>query len=220
MARRLFDLVLASAGLVLTAPIWLAAAVAIRVSSPGPILYRPRRAGRHGRPFTLFKLRTMHVSATGAPITGDDDPRVFRVGAWLRTSKIDELPQLVNVLRGEMSIVGPRPEDPAIVRLHYTEADRETLGVRPGLASPGSLYNYTHGQAWLTGDAVMSRYVSDLLPIKLKLDRVYVHEASLLYDIRIIVRTLAVLGARACGRRVFRDPPEMRLVRPGKGVPA
>lgn len=212
MGRRICDVVLAGVALCLCAPVLAVAMVGIVLSSPGPVLFRASRVGRHGRPFTLYKLRTMHVAPPGQPVTRHDDPRVFRVGQWLRASKIDELPQLVNVLRGDMAIIGPRPEDPAIVAAHYTAAQRETLRIRPGLASPGSIYNYTHGEATLAGDAALDTYVRVLLPLKLALDLEYVRQASLWYDVRLVGRTIAVLIARACGRRQFRDPPELRRV--------
>src|ERR671923_1545938 len=122
MAKRLIDIVLAGVGLALAAPVLALAALGIRLSSPGPVFYRARRAGRAGSCFTMYKLRTMHQRRPGqaSRITGQDDPRVFPLGALLRRTKIDELPQLFNVLRGDMSIVGPRPEDPAIVARHYT----------------------------------------------------------------------------------------------------
>ena len=210
MARRLFDCIVAAVALAAVAPLWLLACLGIRLSSPGPVLYRARRVGRGGREFTMYKFRTMHVGADrGGPITASGDPRVFRFGAWLRTSKLDELPQLVNVLAGDMAIVGPRPEDPAIVRESYTAEDHVTLTVLPGLASPGSIFNYTHGERWLVGDDADATYVRRLLPIKLQLDRAYVRNASFGYDMQIVGRTIAVLAGRALGRRQFPDPPEM-----------
>jgi len=154
MAKRLFDVVVAALGLVAAAPLLLVAAVGIRLSSPGPILYRARLLGRDGRPFTMYKLRTMHLNhrTSRSVITAQHDPRVFAFGRPLRRLKIDELPQLVNVLRGEMSLVGPRPQHPDIVRSYYAPEHGETLRVRPGLASPGSLYDSTHGEP-LVGSA-------------------------------------------------------------------
>ena len=211
MARRLFDLVLAAIGMVLVAPLCLAAVIGIRASGRGPLLYRARRVGRNGREFTLYKFRTMYAAGeAGAPITAARDPRVFRFGAWLRKWKVDELPQLLNVLKGDMSIVGPRPEDPAIVHQCYTDEHRETLTVLPGLASPGSIYNYTHGDDFLVGEDATAAYRERLLPITVGLDCVYVRRASLAYDVRIIVRTLSILLARAFGRRQFAEPPEMK----------
>ncbi|HXI33813.1 MAG TPA: sugar transferase [Gemmatimonadales bacterium] len=207
--RRALDALLATLGLIATAPLLAAAALGIRRASPGPIFYATQRVGRGGRPFVMYKLRTMHVrSAVGPVITGVADARVFPFGALLRRTKFDELPQLFNVLRGDMAIVGPRPEDVGIANRHYGSLGRATLTVRPGLSSPGSIYSYTHGEATLHGDPEAA-YVSQLLPIKLALDLVYVQRASLGYDLRVIARTLWVLGTALCGRRHFPEPAEM-----------
>jgi lipopolysaccharide/colanic/teichoic acid biosynthesis glycosyltransferase len=211
MAKRLFDLCLAALGLVLTAPLLGIAALGIRLASPGPVFYRARRVGKDGTLFTMYKLRTMHLGPglSTSRITGHADPRVFRFGRWLRRAKLDELPQLVNVLRGDMAIVGPRPEDPAIVARHYTALERETLRVRPGLASPGSLFHYTDGERWL-GNADPERdYVDRLMPLKLALDVVYVRGASLRYDLRVIGRTAWAICAGLAGKRCFPAPREL-----------
>jgi lipopolysaccharide/colanic/teichoic acid biosynthesis glycosyltransferase len=215
VAKRLFDVVVAALGLVIAAPVLLMAALGIRLSSPGPLLYRARLIGRNGRPFTMFKLRTMHVDHGGpsSVITAEQDARVFAFGRPLRRLKIDELPQLVNVLRGEMSLVGPRPQHPDIVRRYYAPEHWETLRVRPGLASPGSLYDSTHGEP-LVGSADPERaYAERLLPLVLALDRAYVRRASLWYDATIVGRTLLVIAASLFGRRTFPDPPEMAEAR-------
>lgn len=212
MGKRLFDLAVATLGLVATSPLLLLAMALVPLASPGPAIYRARRAGRGGVPFTMYKLRTMHVGVPGGPITGRDDPRVFPLGRLLRVTKLDELPQLVNVIRGEMSIVGPRPEDPDVVADSYTPLQMETLSVRPGLASPGSIYNYTHGERELAGD-VADVYARELLPVKLALDLVYVREASLLYDLRVIARTAWVILARLAGRGEFPPPDELARAR-------
>jgi lipopolysaccharide/colanic/teichoic acid biosynthesis glycosyltransferase len=211
MAKRLFDLCLAALGLVLTAPLLAFAALGIRLASPGPLFYRARRVGKDGTLFTMYKLRSMHRDP-GLPasrITGQADPRVFRFGRWLRQAKLDELPQLVNVLRGDMAIVGPRPEDPAIVARHYTTLERETLRVRPGLASPGSLFHFTHGERWLGNADPEREYVDRLMPVKLALDVVYVRRASFGYDLRVIGRTAWVICSGLAGKRSFPAPPEL-----------
>ena len=210
MGRRMLDVALAGLALILLAPVLGVAALAIRLTSPGPVLYRAPRVGRHRREFTMLKLRTMRVgSAVAGPITSARDPRVSAVGAVLRRVKVDELPQLVNVLRGEMAIIGPRPEDPRIVATRYRPDHMETLLVRPGLASPGSIFNYTHGEAMLDGADPESSYVERLLPLKLALDVVYVRRASLRYDLALMLRTAAVLVAVVAGRRRFPPPPEL-----------
>jgi len=191
------------------------AAFGIWLSDRGPMFYRARLAGRDGRPFTMYKLRTMRVDhgTFRSVITADHDPRVFPFGAWLRRAKIDELPQLINILRGEMSIVGPRPEHPRIVDQYYAPEHRRLLQVRPGLTSPGTLYDYAHGDA-MVGRADPERaYVERLLPLRLALDLVYVDRPSLAYDLALIGRTVALIVAVVCGRRQFGDPPEMAEAR-------
>ncbi len=241
MAIRLIDRALAAAALVPAAPVCLAAALGIWLTDGRPVLYRSRRAGVHGREFTMFKFRTMRTdpartrtnatpatAITGGAITAAGDARVFAFGGWLRRWKIDELPQLLNVLRGDMAIVGPRPEDPAIVDACYGPLARETLAVPPGLASPGSIYNFTHGEQLFLQDASTvgpsttaraghvsadAAYAQDLLPRKLALDLVYVRAASIGYDLRIVLRAFTCILARGLGRRVFPDPPEMAHAR-------
>ncbi len=215
MVKRLCDVVLAAIGLIVTSPLLAIAAVGIRASSRGPILYRARLAGRHGRPFTMYKLRTMHMQhgPFQSAITAERDPRVFGFGAWLRRSKIDELPQLVNILRGDMSIVGPRPEHPYIVDRYYGPQHRELLRVRPGLTSPGALYDYTHGDAIVGRTDPERSYVERLLPLRLALDLVYVRRASLGYDAALVGRTVGLIAATVCGRRSFGDPPELEEAR-------
>lgn len=220
MAKRLFDIVSAAVALVLTAPLIGLAAIGIKLTDPGPVFFRARRVGFLGREFTMLKLRTMKVGGgaggaggQGPVITGLNDERVSTIGKVLRKTKIDELPQLFNVLRGDMAIVGPRPEDPAIVQEHYSSTDLETLGVRPGLASPGSLYQFTAGDKMLHADDPETHYVDKLLKTKLALDRVYIRRATLRSDLRIIGRTLATIGAVALGRRKFKQPPEMAAAR-------
>jgi lipopolysaccharide/colanic/teichoic acid biosynthesis glycosyltransferase len=215
MVKRLFDVVCAGTALLVTAPLLGIAALSIKLTDPGPVFFRARRVGYLGRQFTMYKLRTMkngdggRGTGEGSRITGLQDHRVTTLGRFLRRTKIDELPQLFNVLRGDMSIVGPRPEDPAIVREHYSSTDLETLGVRPGLASPGSIYQYVEGDKLLTGKDPETSYVDKLLRTKLALDLVYIRRASLRRDIAVIGRTLWAIGAIAAGKRRFPAPPEM-----------
>jgi lipopolysaccharide/colanic/teichoic acid biosynthesis glycosyltransferase len=216
MVKRLFDVVCASVALVVTAPLIGLAAIGIKLTDPsGPVFYRARRVGYLGREFTMFKLRTMRQNGNGdgPRITGARDPRISPVGRLLRKIKVDELPQLFNILRGDMAIVGPRPEDPMIVKEHYSSTDLETLGVRPGLASPGALYQFTSGDKLLTGDDPEAHYVDKLLKTKLALDRVYIRQKSLRKDFAIIGRTLWAIGAVVAGKRKFPPPPEMTAAR-------
>ena len=213
--KRLLDVLLSAAALIVLSPLLSLAALGVWLADRSPILYRARLTGRHGRPFTMYKLRTMRVDhgAFQSVITADQDPRVFRFGAWLRRAKVDELPQLLNVLRGEMSIVGPRPEHPSIVSRHYGPEHRELLGVRPGLTSPGTLYDYAHGDAIVGRSDPERGYVERLLPLRLALDLVYVRRASLAYDAALVARTVRLIAATVFGRRSAGDTPELTQAR-------
>jgi len=212
--RRALDTSLALVGLIALSPLFCLAAIGIRLSSPGPIFYRAARIGLNGCRFTMYKFRTMHTEqrTLKSRITADKDPRTFALGALLRRLKIDELPQLVNIVKGEMSIVGPRPEDPYFVENNYTEDGFETLQVLPGLTSPGSIFYYTHGEKCVGSSDPEAAYVEHVLPVKLALDLVYIREASLLYDLRLILRTIRVLVWVFAGRTDFPDPPEMKKI--------
>ena len=215
LGKRLFDMVCAALGLAILAPVLILAAIGVRLSSPGPVLYRAERLGRGGRPFTMHKFRTMTVDQGRRPsaVSAASDARVFPWGALLRKLKIDELPQLFDVLRGEMSVVGPRPEDPRLVRELYTEEDLKTLEVLPGLACIGTLYYYTHLEKMLVDGASEDLYAR-ILPVKLALDGVYLRKQSLAYDLEIILRTIKVIVAKASGQRDFPDPPELAEIDP------
>jgi len=218
VVKRLFDILLTALALLACLPILIVAALGIRLSSPGPVLYRATRAGRRGRLFVMYKLRTMEMRSGGelvadSVVTAHRDPRIFPFGALLRRSKVDELPQLFNILRGDMAVVGPRPEDPKVVAQYYTPEQWETLDVAPGLTSPGALYSTTHGETWLSAQDAERDYFVHLLPLKLALDRVYVRRASLAYDLGVIVRTALVVLSRSFGRRRFPEPPEMSEAR-------
>lgn len=202
MLRRVFDLGVALLVLSLTAPLILAGALGIVVSSPGPVFYRARRVGRDGRDYAMFKLRTMHVKPGGAAITGKDDARVFRLGGLLRRLKIDELPQFWNVLNGDMSIVGPRPEDPEIVAAHYTPWMRETLTVRPGITSPGAIWYYAHSDRLLDPADPEGSYIAQALTPKLALERAYMERADFGTDLATILMTVRAVLGQITGRPV------------------
>lgn len=197
---RVFDTIVAVVGLILAAPLLVLAAVGIKISSRGPVIYRAARSGAGGEPFTMFKLRTMHLSAADAGrITGARDPRVFRWGALLRAAKLDEVPQLINVLRGDMALVGPRPEDVTIVETYYNTMMWESLQVRPGITGPGAL-DYFEAESTLPDDPVEAErvYVAALLPRKIALDLVYVRNRSFRYHVELVARTLlSVVGNKA-----------------------
>ena len=175
MTRRVFDVVVAGTGLLAASPVLTVAAIAVRLESPGHVLYRQRRVGLHGREFDVIKLRTMvtGAEAMGAGLAVDEgDPRITRVGAFLRRTSIDELPNLLNVLRGDMAIVGPRPTVPVQVA-QYTDRQRGRLSVRPGIT----------GWAQVNGRASLPWHE------RIELDLWYVEHRSWALDLRILART-------------------------------
>jgi lipopolysaccharide/colanic/teichoic acid biosynthesis glycosyltransferase len=190
--KRALDLSVAAGALVLLAPFLALVAVAVRASSPGPVLFRQRRIGRGGEPFWLYKFRTMRQDAGGPAITSAGDRRITPAGAWLRHWKLDELPQLYNVLRGDMSLVGPRPEVPHYVRL-YDEEQRQVLAARPGITGPSQI-EFRHEERLLAAHPDPEAfYTTTLLPAKLAMDLQYVRSAGLLRDLRLLARTLGCL---------------------------
>ena len=198
--RRILDVTGALAGLVVLAPVFAVVSALVRLDSQGPVFHRTNRIGLDGPPFTLFKFRSMVAGAAlrGPAITADQDTRVTRVGRMLRRTKLDELPQLVNVLLGDMSLVGPRPEDPQYVSL-YTPEQRAVLRARPGITSPASL-RYRSEEQLLTGEDWEELYVRRVLPAKLAIDLDYLRRRTVLSDIGVIVATVFNPGSRG-GRR-------------------
>lgn len=190
MLKRTFDLTISLLLILLTLPLWLAAVIAIKLGSPGPVLHRAARAGKGGVPFTLFKFRTMVTGAhqRGPGITPAGDPRITPIGRLLRRAKLDELPQLINVLKGEMSLVGPRPEDPRYVAL-YTPEQRRVLAVRPGITSPASV-RYRHEEQLLQGTDWQQVYLQQVMPHKLQIELDYLARRTFWSDCGIIVETL------------------------------
>ncbi len=198
MAKRLFDLLVGSVALLLFAPLMGVIAVWVRLDSSGPVLFRQERVGRAGVPFNIHKFRTMVADAPdrGLPITVGDDSRITRFGRWLRRSKLDELPQLFDVLAGHMSLVGPRPEVPKYVALYPPELRDKVLSVRPGITDPVSL-RYADENRLLAAAADPEReYVQVVMPAKLREAAAYAEAASLWTDLRVIARTLRLLIAR------------------------
>ncbi|HET9451271.1 MAG TPA: sugar transferase [Aggregicoccus sp.] len=193
-AKRLLDLACVVPGLVLVGPGMLLIAVAVRLDSPGPALFRQERVGQGGRPFRMLKFRTMGVDAErqGGGLTVGEDRRITRVGRWLRALKLDELPQLLNVLRGEMSLVGPRPELRRYTDL-YTDEQRRVLELLPGITSPASIA-YRDESALLATFADPERaYVERIMPHKIALHLAYAQHATALDDLRVLLSTLARL---------------------------
>jgi lipopolysaccharide/colanic/teichoic acid biosynthesis glycosyltransferase len=196
VAKRLFDLIVAAAGLILLAPLLLAAMLWIRADSPGPALFRQERVGRHGRIFRIHKLRTMRSDTAGSAITAHPDARITRPGRCLRHYRIDELPQLIDVIKGDMSLVGPRPELPQFVTLYPPELRAELLSVRPGLTDPASL-EFADEHELLAGSTDPEGfYAEQILPRKLRRQAEYLRHANWRSDLGVLVRTLRMLGAR------------------------
>lgn len=207
--KRLLDLVASAAGLLLLSPLFLFLAWRIKRDSPGPVFFRGLRVGRGGIVFKILKFRTMHEepeSYTGPRVTAKGDPRITPFGQWLRDSKLNELPQLWNVLKGDMSLVGPRPEDPDIAADWPAEVSAEVLSVRPGITSPASVI-YRDEEQMLKGDQLMATYVNKIMPSKLRLDQLYVRNRSFLLDLDILFWTFMVLFP-ALGQS---SPPEESL---------
>ncbi|HEY1064474.1 MAG TPA: sugar transferase [Pirellulales bacterium] len=195
--KRLFDLAVAAPGLVLLAPALVIIAVLVKLSSRGPAIFRQTRVGRHGRPFTLYKFRSMVVDAEsrGGQLTGSNDARITSVGAWLRKLKLDELPQLWNVIRGEMSLVGPRPEVPRYVE-RYSPEQRRVLELTPGVTDPASLRYFDEGELLAQADDPESLYVREIMPEKIHLNLEYQRRATIWSDLGIVLATLARMTAR------------------------
>ncbi len=198
MVKRAFDLLVATFVLLLLAPLLLLLAAAIRIDSPGPAFFLQERVGRRGARFRIHKFRSMRIDAAarGPAITVADDPRVTRVGRWLRARRLDELPQFIDVWLGHMSLVGPRPELPRFVE-RYPPALREAvLAVRPGITDPASIAHLDEA-ALLAGAADPEReYIEKVLPAKLRLQADYAATATLRSDIGVLWRTLRELSRR------------------------
>lgn len=192
--KRLIDILLSIGGLLVFLPLLVLVSICIKLDSHGPIFYRGWRAGRWGRPFRIFKFRTMVPDAEklGGSETPDDDPRITRIGYFLRSYKLDELPQLLNVLKGEMSLVGPRPEVLEEVA-SYTPEERELLMVRPGMTDWASLKFHHEGRITRGSDNPHLVYHRVIRPEKVRLGLEYVRHHSLLDDFCIIARTLRAI---------------------------
>lgn len=219
LAKRLFDFLASLLGLVVLSPLFIFLAILLKRESPGPIFYRGPRVGRGGKVFWILKFRTMHEEAAtyaGPGVTAQDDPRITHTGKWLRDTKLNELPQLWNVLVGEMSLVGPRPEDPAIVATWREEVRAEILSVRPGITSPASVA-YHDEERRLNSASVMNDYLERILPDKLRLDRLYVRHHNFITDLDALFWTFVILIPRLGKQRISEGwlfgGPISRLVR-------
>jgi lipopolysaccharide/colanic/teichoic acid biosynthesis glycosyltransferase len=195
--KRAFDLVVASLGLVLLSPLMVIAALLVKLDSSGPIFFRQERMGKGFRPFFIYKFRTMvhDRRGHGGLVTIGDDPRITRIGWLLRKAKIDELPQLINVLKGEMAFVGPRPEVAEFVEL-FRQDYEEILKVRPGITDLASLKYRDEATFLGKFNNPAEAYVKQILPDKLQLGKDYIQRSSFIFDLRIILKTLLKLFDR------------------------
>ncbi|NER94667.1 MAG: sugar transferase [Symploca sp. SIO1B1] len=194
MSKRVFDLFFAFIGLIVLAPLFLVVSIWIKLDSPGPIFFRQIRIGQFEAKFEIYKFRTMvvHAEKIGKLITVGEDSRITRSGRFLRRSKLDELPQLINILKGDMSFVGYRPEVPKYVDLYTTE-QRVIFQIRPGLTDLASIKFRNESDLLATAEEPEKLYISSIMPRKLELNRQYLGKKSLLFDVFIIFKTFLAI---------------------------
>lgn len=190
--KRLLDVVVSSVALVILSPLMFAIALWVRIDSPGPALFRQERVGRGGRSFEILKFRSMQQEAprTGPAITAGNDPRITRAGGFIRRYKLDELPQLLNVIKGDMSLVGPRPEVPRYVELYPPDVRRTVLSVRPGITDPASVAFVNESDLLAKADDAETMYREVILPQKLRMYGDYVASQSFTGDLKVLLRTV------------------------------
>jgi len=203
MIKRLFDIIFSFLGLIFLLPVFIVISFLIKFDSAGPVFYRGIRVGQQNRHFKIYKFRTMITSAekVGGPSTANDDRRVTHCGRYLRKYKFDELPQLINVFKGEMSFVGPRPEVPQYVGLLAKKECTAILSVRPGITDYASLWNSDEGSVLAGSPNPEKTYLEKIRPRKIKLQLKYVRHHSLLIDIKIILKTLKTVLLSLRGSR-------------------
>ncbi|RHS07720.1 sugar transferase [Coprobacillus sp. AF13-15] len=207
--KRIFDIIGSLIFITICVVPWIIIGIIIRIQSPGPIIYKAKRVGLNGNVFILYKFRTMKVnSGTIRSTTLRNDDRIFSFGRFLRKSKLDETPQLLNILKGDMSIIGPRPEDEYNFDKFYIGKYKKIVSVKPGLSSPASLYDYTHGEM-LSNEA---EYVKEFLPKKLDVELYYIQNKNLLYDFQIIIRTIVTILEVLIGKKNFKEPREIKII--------
>ena len=204
--KRCFDLLFAVLFLLVFSPVYLATRIIIKIVSPGPAIYRAKRVGKDGELFDCYKFRSMRVDSGKVRLTTlENDDRIFPFGKFIRKAKIDEMPQVVNILKGQMSVVGPRPEDKENADKVYVGEYKHILDVKPGLTSTASLYDYTHGELFEDEES----YEKVFLPKKLKLELYYVNHRSFWYDIFLILKTAWLIILKTCGKKDFEEPKEL-----------
>lgn len=204
--KRCFDLLFAICFLIVFSPVYIISWLVIKIVSPGPPIYKAERVGKGGKLFKCYKFRSMRVDSGKVRLTtlGNDD-RIFPFGKFIRKTKIDEMPQVVNILKGEMSVVGPRPEDKDNADKVYVGEFKHILDVKPGLTSTASLYDYTHGELYEDEES----YEREFMPKKLKLELYYVNHRSFWYDIHLVLRTAWLIILKTCGKSNFEEPEEL-----------
>ncbi|MBZ9577553.1 sugar transferase [Patescibacteria group bacterium] len=192
MIKRLFDIIFSFLGIIITAPLMGLLAVLIKTNSGTPVFFRGTRVGKHGKPFKIFKFRTMVPDAEklGGPSTAEDDPRLTKIGKFLKKFQLDELPQLINVLKGEMSFVGPRPEVPFYVKMMSNEEKKIILSVRSGMTDLASLWNFHEGEILKGSPDPEKTYMEKIRPEKIRLQIEYVEKQSAWLDFKIIFKTI------------------------------
>ena len=190
--KRGFDLFNSALALVVLSPVFLIVCVGIKISSKGPVFYKSERIGQNGKPFTMLKFRSMHIKEKETKESQYlvNSSRIFKFGSFIRKSKLDELPQLINVLKADMSVVGPRPYPKSVVVRIYTGEYSKVLNVKPGLSCYDSLFDYAHGELFVTDE---KKYAEEVLPIRTELAKVYVDKKSIGTDIYIILRTIGLI---------------------------
>jgi lipopolysaccharide/colanic/teichoic acid biosynthesis glycosyltransferase len=194
MTKRIFDLIFSLAGLLILSPVLVAIAILIDLDSAGGIFFRQERIGKDSKPFSIFKFRTMCANNSGMKITIGNDSRITKIGHFLRKSKLDELPQLINILKGEMSFVGPRPEVAEYVK-YYSDRDRKiVLSVRPGITDWASIKFKNESEILAKEINPEQAYITKILPKKLRYCRFYVQHQSLVGDVMIILKTLKAIS--------------------------
>jgi len=200
--KRFFDIACSAVVLILFSPLFLLAALLIKIEDGGPVFYRGARVGKNGEKFRMFKFRSMVMNADriGGPSTADDDPRITKTGKFLRKTKLDEIPQFINVLTGDMSIVGPRPEVEHYVNM-FTREERAILSVRPGITDYASIWNPDEGSVLAGSDDPEKAYMEKIRPEKIRLQLKYVRERSLGVDLKIILLTIRAVAGKGAPER-------------------
>lgn len=205
--KRCFDLLFSALFLIVFSPVYLLTMIIIKIISPGPAIYKAARVGKGGRLFTCYKFRSMRVDSGKVRLTTlENDDRIFPFGRFIRKTKVDEMPQVINILKGEMSVVGPRPEDKENVDKVYVGEYVHIMDVKPGLTSTASLYDYTHGELYEDEES----YEKKFMPKKLKLELYYINHRSLWYDFVLILKTAWLIILKTCGKKEFGEPKELK----------